>query len=433
MPAYAVIGAQWGDEGKGKIIDFLARRAAIVARYSGGNNAGHTVMNDHGTFKFHLVPSGVCWPNTSNLIGNGVVLDPDVFMTEIREIKGKLPHTPRVVVSDRAHLIMPYHIALDRLDEQRRGKGAIGTTGRGVGPAYVDKIARSGLRAGELLDPEGLALRLPDIINFKNEIITKVYGGQPLKLNDVIERTVAWASELAPFIGPVEQEVADALDAGENVILEGAQGSLLDVDHGTYPFVTSSNPTVGGALTGLGLGPKSFGGVAGVFKAYCTRVGSGPFPTELLGETGDYIRNKGADKGTGEYGATTGRARRVGWFDAVAGRYSVRVNGLDSMILTRLDILDGFESIKVCTAYELDGVRTERFPIDSVLLGRCKPVYETIPGWKGSTSGLTDAKQLPNGAKAYIGRLEQLLGIPTSLVSTGPRREETVVMRPIMS
>jgi adenylosuccinate synthase len=427
VPAYAVIGAQWGDEGKGKIIDFLAKDASIVARYSGGNNAGHTVINSFGAFKFHLVPSGVCWPDTANIIGNGVVVDADVLIEEIREVREKLPHDPRIVISDRAHLIMPYHVALDRLEEKRRGKGAIGTTGRGVGPAYVDKVARSGLRAGELLDPEDLALRLPDIVKFKNEIITKLYGGEPLKLEDVVAKTNTWAAELAGHIEPAEELVADALDAGENVILEGAQGSLLDVDHGTYPFVTSSNPTVGGALTGLGLGPKSFGGVAGVFKAYCTRVGSGPFPTELLDETGGHIREKAK-----EFGTTTGRARRVGWFDAVAGRYSVRVNGLDSIILTRLDILDGFDKIKVCVAYELDGVRTDRFPIDSVMLGRCKPVFEELPGWSGSTSGLTDPRQLPSGAKAYIRRLEELLGIPTALVSTGPRREETVTVRPLM-
>jgi adenylosuccinate synthase len=427
LPAYGVIGGQWGDEGKGKIIDFLAGDAAIVARYSGGNNAGHTVMNAFGTFKFHLVPSGVCWPDSVNVIGNGVVIDADVLIEEIRQLREKLPHSPRIVVSDRAHLIMPYHVALDRLEEQRRGRSAIGTTGRGVGPAYVDKVARSGLRAGELLDPEDLALRLPEIVQFKNEIIEKVYGGEPLKLGDVIEKTNVWATELAPLIQPAEELVADALDAGKNVILEGAQGSLLDVDHGTYPYVTSSNPTVGGALTGLGIGPRSFGGVAGVFKAYCTRVGSGPFPTELLDSTGDGIREKAK-----EFGTTTGRARRVGWFDAVAARYSVRVNGLDSMIVTRLDILDGFKTIKVCTGYELGGRHTDKFPIDSVLLGHCKPVYEELPGWTGSTSGLTDPRQLPSGARSYIRRLEELLGIPTSLVSTGPTREETVVFRPLM-
>ena len=427
MPAYAVIGAQWGDEGKGKIIDFLAANASIVARYSGGNNAGHTVINDFGTFKFHLLPSGACWPHTTNIVGNGVVIDADVLLKEISETQGRLPHKLKLAVSDRAHLIMPYHVVLDQVEEKRRGRDAIGTTGRGVGPAYVDKVARSGLRAGELLNPEDMALRLPDIVHFKNEVITKIYGGTPVSLDEVFAKANRWASELAPYIRPAEDIVSEALSGGENVILEGAQGSLLDLDHGTYPFVTSSNPTVGGALTGLGIGPRSFGGVAGVYKAYCTRVGSGPFPTELKDATGEMIRQKAK-----EFGTTTGRARRVGWFDSVAGRYSARVNGFDSMIVTRLDILDGFESIKVCVAYELDGQRTERFPIDAVLLDRCKPVYEEVPGWKGTTSGLTDPEQLPRGARDYINRLEELLGIPTSLISTGPRREETVVIRPLM-
>ena len=427
MPAYGVIGAQWGDEGKGKIIDFLAADASIVARYSGGNNAGHTVINHLGTFKFHLVPSGICWPHTTNIIGNGVVIDPDVLLGEIANLRAKGLDPSRLVISDRAHLVMPYHIVLDRLEEQRRGKGAIGTTGRGIGPAYLDKVARSGLRAGELLDPEDLMLRLPEIVKFKNEIITKIYGGKPVDTEAIFEKTTRWASELAAYIRPAEDLMSDALAEGENIILEGAQGSLLDLDHGTYPYVTSSNPTVGGALTGLGIGPRSFGGVAGVFKAYCTRVGSGPFPTELKDDVGDHIREKAQ-----EFGTTTGRARRVGWFDAVAGRYSARVNGMDSIIVTRLDILDGFDRIKVCVAYDIDGRRTDRFPIDSVLLDRCKPVYEELPGWKGTTSGLTDPEQLPRGARDYVRRLEELLGIETSLISTGPTREETVVIRPLM-
>ena len=267
MPAYAVIGAQWGDEGKGKIIDFLAERASVIARYSGGNNAGHTVINDAGTFKLHLVPSGICWSHATNVIGNGVVVDPDVLIKEINENQLDPEH---LAVSDRAHLIMPYHIVLDRLEEERRGKSAIGTTGRGVGPAYVDKVARQGLRVGELLNPEDLSLRLPEIIAFKNEIITKIYGGDPIDIDEVYEKTRNWATQLAGYIRPVENIVADAIEDDKNVIVEGAQGALLDLDHGTYPYVTSSNPTVGGTLTGLGMGPRTYGGVAGVFKAYCT-------------------------------------------------------------------------------------------------------------------------------------------------------------------
>jgi adenylosuccinate synthase len=426
MPAYAVIGAQWGDEGKGKIIDFLAENAAIIARYSGGNNAGHTVINDAGTFKLHLVPSGICWPHAMNVIGNGVVVDPDVLLKEINE--NNLDPS-RLAVSDRAHLIMPYHVALDQLEEARRGDAKLGTTGRGVGPAYVDKVARMGLRVGELLDPEDLAFRLPEIVAFKNEIITKIYGGEPIDLESVFKKASMWATELAPYIRPVENLIDEALESDGNVIVEGAQGALLDLDHGTYPFVTSSNPTVGGTLTGLGMGPRAYGGVAGVYKAYCTRVGTGPFPTELHGEEGERIRQQAGD----EVGVTTGRARRIGWFDGVAGRYSARVNGFDAMIITKLDILDGWDEIKVCVAYEIDGVRTEQFPIDAVTLDRAKPIYETIPGWTESTRAITRADQLNDGARAYIKKLEELVGVPTKILSTGPRREETLVLEDFLA
>ncbi|MCZ6539348.1 MAG: adenylosuccinate synthase [Chloroflexi bacterium] len=425
MPAYAVIGAQWGDEGKGKIIDFLAENAQVIARYSGGNNAGHTVINDAGTFKLHLVPSGICWPHTMNVIGNGVVVDPDVLLQEIDENKLDPQH---LAVSDRAHLIMPYHVTLDRLEEERRGGAAIGTTGRGVGPAYVDKVSRQGLRVGELLDPEDLALRLPEIVAFKNEIITKIYGGEPIDLDSVFALTNKWATSLAAYIGPVENIVADALESDGNVIIEGAQGTLLDLDHGTYPFVTSSNPTVGGTLTGLGMGPRSYGGVAGVFKAYCTRVGAGPFPTELLGAEGDRIREQ-----AGEFGTTTGRPRRIGWFDGVAGRYSARVNGFDAMIITRLDILDGWDEIKVCVAYEIDGVRTEQFPIDAMTLGRATPIFETVPGWTESTRAITEYGQLNAGARDYIAMLEEIVGVQAKIISTGPRREETLVLQDFLA
>ena len=331
MPAYAVIGAQWGDEGKGKIIDVLAENAAIIARYSGGNNAGHTVMNDSGTFKLHLVPSGICWPHAMNVIGNGVVVDPDVLLKEIQENKLDPDH---LAVSDRAHLIMPWHITLDRLEEERRGSTAIGTTGRGVGPAYVDKVSRQGLRVGELLDPEDLALRLPEIVNFKNEIITKVYRGNPIDINEVFQKTSKWINELAPYIRPVENLIAEALDLDHNVIVEGAQGALLDLDHGTYPYVTSSNPTVGGTLTGLGMGPTSYGGVAGVYKAYCTRV---------------------------------------------------------------------------------------------------KPIYETVPGWTESTRSITNESQLNDGARAYVNKLEEIVGVRTKIISTGPLRKETLVLEQIIN
>ena len=420
MPAYAVIGAQWGDEGKGKIIDFLAEKAAIIARYSGGNNAGHTVINDAGTFKLHLVPSGICWPHTMNVIGNGVVVDPEVLLKEIGE--NNLDPS-RLAVSDRAHLIMPYHVVLDQLEEAKRGNAAIGTTGRGVGPAYVDKVSRQGLRVGELLDPEELALRLPEIVAFKNEIITKIYGGDPINVDDIFALTKKWATELAKYIRPVENLVANAIDNGENVIVEGAQGALLDLDHGTYPYVTSSNPTVGGTLTGLGMGPRSYGGVAGVFKAYCTRVGAGPFPTEIHGEEGDRIREM-----AGEFGVTTGRARRIGWFDGVAAKYSARVNGFDGLIITRLDTLDGWDEIKICVAYELDGKRTDQFPIDAARLERAKPIYESVPGWTESTRSITKPSQINHGAQVYLNKLEEVIGVPVKIVSTGPHRDETLVI-----
>jgi adenylosuccinate synthase len=356
-----------------------------------------------------------------NVIGNGVVVDPEVLLKEIGE-NGLDPS--RLAVSDRAHLIMPYHVVLDNLEEAKRGNAAIGTTGRGVGPAYVDKVSRQGLRVGELLDPEDLALRLPEIVAFKNEVITKIYGGDPVDLDEIFALIKKWAAELADYIRPVENLVADAIDNDENVIVEGAQGALLDLDHGTYPFVTSSNPTVGGTLTGLGMGPRSYGGVAGVFKAYCTRVGAGPFPTEIHGEEGDRIREM-----AGEFGVTTGRARRIGWFDGVAAKYSARVNGFDGLIITRLDTLDGWDEIKVCVAYELDGKRTDQFPIDAAMLDRAKPIYESVPGWTESTRSITKPSQINAGAKAYLDKLEEVVGVPVKIVSTGPHRDETLVIK----
>lgn len=422
MPATAVIGGLWGDEGKGKIIDFAAAGAKVVARYSGGDNAGHTVVNAYGALVFHLIPCGVCHEGTVNVIGNGVVVSPEVLIDEIGEVERRgLPGA--VAVSDRAHLIMPYHLLLDELEERRRGTSALGTTGRGVGPAYVDKVARMGLRVGELLDVEALTLKLPPIVEFKNELITKVYGGEPLEVAEVIEQAKRWSAELGPYVKRTEDIVGDALDRGDKVILEGAQGALLDIDHGTYPYVTSSTPTAGGALSGCGIGPKAFESVVGVFKAYATRVGSGPFPTEILGAEGDRIREL-----AGEFGATTGRARRVGWFDAVAARYSCRVNGFDSMVITRLDTLDDWDSIKICTAYELDGEVISDFPIDAHLLERCVPIYEQMPGWHESTTGVTSWSQLSSGARAYVSRIEELLGIRASMISTGPHRDETIVV-----
>ena len=427
MPAYAVIGGQWGDEGKGKVVDYLAEHAHLVVRFSGGNNAGHTVINDRGEFKFHLVPCGVFWPQVTSVIGNGVVIDPEVLMEEIEGLIARGLGTPRLVISDRAHVIMPYHVLLDRLEEQARGREALGTTGRGVGPAYVDKVARTGIRMGDLLDREALLVQLEGVLKLKNTLITKVYEHEPLPLEELFQQTQRWADYLSPFIQPTEPLIQQTLEEEKNILLEGAQGSMLDVDHGTYPYVTSSSPSVGGASTGLGIGPRSIAGIAGVFKAYSTRVGSGPLPTELLDETGEAIRER-----AWEYGTTTGRPRRCGWFDAVAARYSAGVNGFTDAVLTRLDVLDGFSPVKVCVAYELEGRRLERFPGSASLLERCRPIYEEHPGWDRPTAGITRLEELPTQAASYVRRLEELIGCPISLISTGPRREETIPVRPLL-
>ena len=428
MPAYAVIGGQWGDEGKGKMVDFLAQYSQYVVRYSGGNNAGHTVINDQGSFAFHLVPTGIFWPEVTCVIGNGVVIDPTVLIEEIDGLKQAGIETGRLAVSDRAHLIMPYHVILDRLEEEARGSTAIGTTGRGVGPAYVDKVARSGIRVGDLLevdDKSRFLPRLEGVIKLKNSLITKVYGGNPIDLQEVYQQCREWADKLRPFITSTETMLLKALSNNESVILEGAQGTMLDIDHGTFPYVTSSSPTIGGAITGLGIPPQSIKGIMGVFKAYSTRVGSGPMVTELLDDVGEAIRERAQ-----EYGATTGRPRRCGWFDAVAARYSAQLNGYTSIVLTRLDILDSFSNIKICTGYRLeDGTIITDFPTSASTLERCEPIYEEIPGWDGSTASTTNVKDLPHGAKLYVDRIEELIGVPVDIISTGPRREETIIIR----
>ena len=428
MPVYAVLGAQWGDEGKGKIVDFLSEKADVVARFSGGNNAGHTVMNPQGKFALHLVPSGIFWPQTTCLIGNGVVVDPDALLEEVKSLESHgIDLTGRLVVSERAHLVMPYHIVLDELSEKARGEDAIGTTGRGIGPAYTDKAARIGIRATDLTDLESLYPRLTGAVGHANALITKLYGGDEVPLEEVYEKCKGWSQHLAPFIGPVEHMVFDAVTAGKRVLLEGAQGAMLDLDHGTYPFVTSSHPTIGGASTGLGLLPGQIDNVLGVFKAYSTRVGAGPFVTELHGEAGDHVRDLAQ-----EFGTTTGRPRRVGWFDCVVARYSTRINGYTSLILTRLDVLDDFDEIEVCTAYELDGRIVRDFPGNPATLDRCKPIYETMQGWDTPTAGVTRMEDLPHLARAYITLVEEQVGRRIDMISTGPNRHETVTVRPVL-
>lgn len=430
MPAYAVIGGQWGDEGKGKVVDFLSQNSHYVVRYSGGNNAGHTVVNQQGEFSLHLIPSGIFWPGVVAVIGNGVVVDSEMLLAEIRGLEARNVDISRLAISDRAHLIMPYHVALDVLEEQSKGDLAIGTTGKGVGPAYADKVARIGIRVGDLLEiHEGRAffLNLKNVVDQKNALITSVYGGQPVSLEDIYRQCVDWAQRLEPYICSTELILQEALADGKNVLLEGAQGTMLDIDHGTYPYVTSSSPSIGGVYTGVGIPPSSIIGVVGVFKAYSTRVGSGPMVSELNDDIGNAIRER-----AWEYGTTTGRPRRCGWFDAVAGRYSVQVNGFSSIVLTRLDVLDGFSPIKICTAYRIDGEIVDKFPTRASVLARCEPVYEEFPGWTQPTASVTRLEDLPEGARLYVKRIEELLGARVDLISTGPRREETISIRTLI-
>jgi len=430
MPAYAVIGGQWGDEGKGKIVDYLAKDSQYVVRYSGGNNAGHTVINEKGKSALNLVPAGIFWPHVTCIIGNGVVVDPDVLLRELADLQAKDVDTSRLLVSDRAHVIMPYHVTLDALEEQAKGSRAIGTTGRGVGPAYVDKVARVGIRIGDLLrasDEDAFLPRLQQVLEQKNAIITKVYGGQAFSLDELYQKCLGWSERLAPNICATELVLREALARGEHVLLEGAQGTLLDVDHGTFPYVTSSSPSIGGAFTGVGIPPQSIRGVVGIFKAYSTRVGAGPLVSELNDEMGNAIRER-----AWEYGTTTGRPRRCGWFDAVAARYSAAVNGYTSLVLTRLDVLDGFSPIKICTAYRLNGKKIDSFPTNIFDLERCEPVYEEIPGWSEPTASAQRMESIPAGARHYVRRLEELTGVPIDVISTGPNREETICIRPII-
>jgi adenylosuccinate synthase len=427
VPAYAVIGAQWGDEGKGKIIDYLAEQANVIARFSGGNNAGHTVINNDGDFRFHLIPSGILWPHCTCLIGNGVVIDPSALIKEIDNLPRNTVDEKRFIISSRAHVVLPHHIALDHEEEKARGEKAIGTTGKGIGPAYIDKAGRIGIRIGDLLQPNILITKLKEITEKKNQIIEQIYGSKPIPYEEVYDSCVDWGNKLRRFIGPVDYIINEALDNNQNILLEGAQGSLLDLDHGTYPYVTSSVSTAGGACVGLGISPQSISGVTGVFKAYSTRVGSGPFPTELFDEIGTFIREK-----AGEYGTTTGRARRCGWFDGVSAKYSAMINGITEVALTRLDVLDGLKTIRICTAYERKGKVIKTFPVDAHELEECTPIYEDMPGWDSPTSGITRADDLPTQAAHYIKRLESVIGCSASLISTGPKRGQTIAVRQTM-
>jgi adenylosuccinate synthase len=421
----AIVGGQWGDEGKGKITDLLAEKAKIVARFSGGDNAGHTVVNPHGKFRLHLIPSGIFYAQVTCIIGNGVAINPAILLKEIDDLEKHNVSVSRLAISDRAHLILPYHTILDKLEEERRSKGALGTTLRGIGPVFADKVARVGIRAGDLLDKDVFLSRLKSALELKNIILTKVYQASPLSVDEIYEQYCHYGERLVPFIRETSSMIREAVAKGEMVLLEGAQGALLDPDFGTYPYVTSSSPLAGASCIGAGLGPRAIDRVLGIFKAYNTRVGAGPMPTELRDKIGDLIREK-----AGEYGATTGRPRRCGWFDAVAGRFSVQINGLSDIALTHLDIYDGFPSIKICTAYKLEGKVLTSFPSDSSILERCQPIYEELEGWQQSISAIRSFGKLPVKARNYISRLEDLLSCSINLVSIGADRRQVIERNP---
>ena len=421
MTIVTIIGGQWGDEGKGKIIDHLAKNADLVARYSGGNNAGHTIENDYGKFALHLVPCGVGWEGTINLIGSGTVIDPDVLIDELELIsKNSLPG--EIFISEKAHMIMPYHIKLDQAEENYRGSKAVGTTGRGIGPAYSDKVSRNGIRIGDLKDVDSLQKKISENLKFKNKILREIYETEEISEKEIFEKIDNWHNKLSKYIANTEQIIHRNIEEKKSILLEGAQGALLDIDHGTYPYVTSSNSISGGSLTGLGIGAREIDKVMGVFKAFTTRVGEGPFPTEIFGENAEKIREI-----AGEFGATTGRPRRIGWFDAVAAKYSTKINGLDSIVITKLDILDHFEKIRVCTAYEYKGEKLDFFPTDPEILSNVKPIYEEFEGWDESTYNLDSYEKINEIAKLFISKLENILDVPIDVISTGPSRNATII------
>ena len=414
----AVLGAQWGDEGKGKIVDLLTPRFDIVARYQGGHNAGHTVYVNGTKFVLRLIPSGILHPGITCVIGNGVVVDPQALFAEVDELKKNgIDVGNRLVVSDKAHLILPYHRDLDLLAEARRGERKIGTTSRGIGPAYEDKIARRGIRVGDLADARNLEQLIRDNVAARNRLVHDSTMDPLAVLADLLKH----GERLRPWVRDVSLLLNESMAAGKSVLFEGAQGTLLDIDHGTYPYVTSSNATAGGICTGLGIGPRTIGHIVGVVKAYTTRVGEGPLPTELSGEMGNRLRDSG-----NEYGAVTGRPRRCGWYDAVAARYSVRINGLDGLALTKLDVLDGLERIDICTSYTCGSRTLTEFPSDVAQLAACQPVYESMPGWTAPTKGVRTFEQLPDAARKYVARLEEVTGVPAAIISTGSERDDTI-------
>ncbi|MFI6993725.1 adenylosuccinate synthase [Nonomuraea wenchangensis] len=427
MPAAVLVGAQWGDEGKGKATDLLGGDVDYVVRYQGGNNAGHTVVIGDQKYALHLLPTGILSPEVVPVIGNGVVIDPGVLLSEIDGLAARGISAERLLISANAHLIMPHHKALDKVTERYLGKAKIGTTGRGIGPAYGDKIARMGVRVQDLLDPGILAKKIEVALTEKNQVLTKVYNRRGIEPQAVLEEYLGYAERLKPHIADTSLVLSKALDEDKFVLLEGGQGTLLDIDHGTYPFVTSSSPTSGGACAGAGIPPNRLTKIIGILKAYTTRVGSGPFPTELTDEMGEWLRTTG-----GEYGVTTGRNRRCGWFDAVIARYATRINGVTDYFLTKLDVLSGLERIPVCVAYEVDGVRHDEIPMTQTDFHHAKPIYEEFPGWQEDITGAKTIADLPPNAQAYVRTLEEMSGAPISAIGVGPGRDQTVVVRPLV-
>jgi adenylosuccinate synthase len=420
----AILGAQWGDEGKGKIVDLITPRFSIVARYQGGHNAGHTVYVNGRKFVLRLIPSGILHPGITCVIGNGVVVDPAALFTEIDELTAAgIDVGRRIVVSDKAHVILPYHRDLDLLAEARRGERKIGTTSRGIGPAYEDKIARRGIRVGDLADAAGLEQEVRDNVNARNRLVPDT----PMDPRAVLDQLREHAERLRPWVRDVSLMLSQAMREGKAILFEGAQGTLLDIDHGTYPYVTSSNASIGGVCTGLGVPPRAINAVLGVAKAYTTRVGEGPLPTELSGEMGNRLRESG-----NEYGAVTGRPRRCGWYDAVAVRYGVRINGLDGLALTKLDVLDGLDHVEICTSYTCGSRTLTEFPSDLAQLAACKPVYESMPGWSSPTKGVRKWNDLPEAARRYIARLEEVSGVQAAIISTGSERDDTILRDDVM-
>jgi adenylosuccinate synthase len=422
-----IVGTQWGDEGKGRFTDYLAQESDLVVRYQGGHNAGHRIVVGDEVFALQLVPSGVLYPHVTAIIGNGVVVDPAVLFAEIDALEARGVDTSRLVVSANAHLIAPYHQTMDKVAERFLGSARLGTTGRGIGPAYADKISRVGVRVQDLFDEKILRQKIEGSLEQKNHLLVKVYNRRAITVDEVTEEFLSFAERLRPMTVDTALLLSDALDDGKTVLLEGGQATLLDVDHGTYPFVTSSNPTSGGACTGSGIPPTRIDRVIAVVKAYTTRVGSGPFPTELLDADGERLRQDGA-----EFGTTTGRPRRCGWYDAVIARFAARINGVTDFVLTKLDVLTGWESIPVCVGYDVDGVRHDEMPMTQTDFHHARPIYEFFDGWDENISGARSLEDLPKNAQQYVHALEEMSGAPISAIGVGPGRDETVQLRPLV-